>query len=122
MEQPATEQKPTREELRQRLRNKQYEGRLRRMPRKIAEEKVEKMQKKAEEEREKMMEQIKAQLTPEQLQQMGIKPGDDFKIQIADDTNSSVEPGMVTDKLSLPKMTRQQKSQVNDIPDQNLEI
>lgn len=55
-------QKPTREELRQRLRAQTMRGHLARMPKKQREERLETMKQKMEEEQKRLMETIRAQM------------------------------------------------------------
>ena len=65
------ENKPTREELKERLRMAQMRGKLGRMPKKQREEKVEKIKTQMDEQQKNIMEQIQ-KLTPEQRKAMGI--------------------------------------------------
>lgn len=63
--------KPTREELKQRLKMAQMRGQLGRMPKKHREEKVEKLKTQMDEQQKAFMEQIQ-KLTPEQRKAMGL--------------------------------------------------
>ena len=63
--------KPTREELKERLRMAQMRGKLGRLPKKQRDEKVEKIKSQMEEQQNAFMEQLK-KLTPEQRKSMGL--------------------------------------------------
>ena len=68
--------KPTREELKERLKMAQMRGKLGRLPKKQRDEKVEKMKSQMEEQQNAFMEQIK-KLTPEQRKSMGLPETDE---------------------------------------------
>jgi hypothetical protein len=89
------ENKPTREELKERLRMAQMRGKLGRMPKKQREEKVEKIKTQMDEQQKAIMEQIH-KLTPEQRKAMGIP--ENFQVPnqtpIADNENNKSENEM----------------------------
>ena len=79
--------KPTREELKERLRMAQMRGKLGRLPKKQRDEKVEKIKSQMEEQQNAFMEQLK-KLTPEQRKSMGLPEID----QPAEELNNNVQP------------------------------
>ena len=87
-------EKPSREELKQRLAMAKMRGKLARMPKKHREATVEKLQKKAQEEQAKMMEQFKMQLTPEQRAKMGIPEDANVDVRMAEATQGEPIPRM----------------------------
>ena len=78
--------KPTREELKERLRMAQMRGKLGRLPKKQRDEKVEKIKSQMEEQQNAFMEQLK-KLTPEQRKSMGLPEID----QPAEELNNNVQ-------------------------------
>ena len=78
--------RPTREELKERLRMAQMRGKLGRLPKKQRDEKVEKIKSQMEEQQNAFMEQLK-KLTPEQRKSMGLPEID----QPAERLNNNVQ-------------------------------
>ncbi len=131
------ENKPTRDELKERLRMAQMRGKLGRMPKKQREEKVEKIKSQMDEQQKAIMEQIQ-KLTPEQRKAMGIP--DNFQlpnenksenvmvnnVQIINPENNMpvTEANPMTIPIQLPKMKPivKQEPEFINIHNKNLEI
>ncbi len=107
------ENKPTREELKERLRMAQMRGKLGRMPKKHREEKVEKIKTQMDQQQKSIMEQIQ-KLTPEQRKAMGIPENFEVPNQTPVSNNVNInhpnnnepvsENNPLTTPLQLPRM------------------
>jgi len=130
------ENKPTREELKERLRMAQMRGKLGRMPKKQREEKVEKIKSQMDEQQKSIMEQIQ-KLTPEQRKAMGIPENFDVNTQTpVNESNNNVnivnpqnnmpinENNPLTIPLQLPRMKPvvKQEPELINIHNKKLEI
>ena len=95
--------RPTREELKERLRMAQMRGKLGRLPKKQRDEKVEKIKSQMEEQQNAFMEQLK-KLTPEQRKSMGLpeidQPAERLNNNVQEVSGSKPMPDSLSDPMS----------------------
>jgi len=116
------ENKPTREELKERLRMAQMRGKLGRMPKKHREEKVEKIKTQMDQQQKSIMEQIQ-KLTPEQRKAMGIPENFEVPNQTPVSNNVNInhpnnnEPVSENNPLTIPLQLPRMKPVVKEEPE-----
>ena len=113
--------KPSRQELLERLKMaKMRGGGIHRMPKKQREEKLEQLKTVLGEQQKKVVENLRGQLTPDQLRQMGIPVDTDpnqvhfqsvdeatqQKLDSAPDVSQATEENPVNISFSIPKMSK----------------
>jgi hypothetical protein len=97
--------KPTRDELKRRIRARRQQHTLGRMNAKTRNEKLDKMKLRTEMLQKEFMESIK-NLTPEQLRDMGINlPNTTEQHTVSEEGKLSGDGGDDDDEISIPKMT-----------------
>jgi hypothetical protein len=107
---------PTKEELRERLKAVKTRGYLSRLPQKLRDQKIETIKTNIDKQRNDFMEQLKSQLSPEQLQQLvngnlQLKVADD-QLNNAPDVSKASYDNPISIPITLPKMTPVNNSSV----------